>query len=579
MRDGREELAPATMGALIGAAAAALIAPLIRPWFSVPTGGIGYVTIHQYPKGWDYAVVALIVIGSFAGGAIASRRVHFTARSAGNPRWIPIAIAMFLLVVAIRYNPAEPLDQFHEGEELTPAFQLRSGQRPYSEVFFNHGLAADGGLHALILRDAVSIVNIRFVDTILNAATLALLAAIAAEVCATTGGVALAAFAALCASGLGIALSFPVFRLAPVFIAALALLRYLRTQLTRWVALAMCVSTLGLLWSLDTGMFATIGTAVLIAAIHAGGLGRASFKTLMALASVALVLPIVMLLIAGGDVHRFFIDSFVIVPRAIDAIGSLPAPDGPRLRGLLLWIADEPARYYLPLVSYGFFLAIALQRWRSSDRVGAAKLAVLTTFALLMFRSAAGRADANHIRFALPLLGVLIVASVIEPLAKRSRVVGTIAVSALFILILNVVPSVVGSVEALLSWKTRQGAADTPTRDIVADLNDMRQYLGSFGADATFLNFSNGLGLYYLLERKPPIRVPDIKMLAAPPFGAEAMAQLRANPPAFVILEAPGAPSDFDGIYNGTRVPELDQWIKANYPRRLRVGRFLVAER
>lgn len=225
MRDGREELAPATIGTLLGAAAAAFIAPLIRPLFSVPTGGIGYVTIHHYPKGWDYAVVALLVLGSFVGGAIASRRTPITARPDHRPRWIPIAIVVFILAVAIRYNPAEPLDQFHEGEELTPAFQLRSGQRPYREVFFNHGLAADGGLHALILRNAVSIGNIRLVDTILNAATLALLTAIAAEVCATTVGVAVAMFAAVCVTGVGVAVSFPIFRLAPIFVAALALLR------------------------------------------------------------------------------------------------------------------------------------------------------------------------------------------------------------------------------------------------------------------------------------------------------------------------------------------------------------------
>src|SRR6185436_15711008 len=65
--------ARAALGSLLGAAVAGAIAPLIRPLFHPPGGGIGFVTVHAYPKTWDYAVLALLVLGAFVGGSSGSR--------------------------------------------------------------------------------------------------------------------------------------------------------------------------------------------------------------------------------------------------------------------------------------------------------------------------------------------------------------------------------------------------------------------------------------------------------------------------------------------------------------------------
>src|SRR5712691_8336123 len=233
MAEGRAGIGRVAVGALLGASLAALIAPLIRPLFHVPTGGVGFVTIHHYPKSWDYAVVALLVLGSFAGGIIASRgRIPRIEEKVYVGRARGMAIAIFVLTFLIQDRPNAPMDFFHEGEHLTPAFLLRSGERPYRDVFFHHGLASDGGLEALFLGDPLSVPGSRRLEAILSAATLALIPLIAAEVCATTGGVMLATFASLCATGVGILRMFPYFRLAPVLIAALGMLRYLRTRRT-----------------------------------------------------------------------------------------------------------------------------------------------------------------------------------------------------------------------------------------------------------------------------------------------------------------------------------------------------------
>ncbi len=46
------------LGALAGTAVAVALAPLTKGFFSPPTGGVGFVTVHAYPKAWDYAIIA-----------------------------------------------------------------------------------------------------------------------------------------------------------------------------------------------------------------------------------------------------------------------------------------------------------------------------------------------------------------------------------------------------------------------------------------------------------------------------------------------------------------------------------------
>jgi hypothetical protein len=74
------------VGSFAGSAIAAAVAPFIRPLFSVPTGGVGYVTVAGYPKAWDYAVVALLIAGAFVGGVIGALTARSDARApAGAP--------------------------------------------------------------------------------------------------------------------------------------------------------------------------------------------------------------------------------------------------------------------------------------------------------------------------------------------------------------------------------------------------------------------------------------------------------------------------------------------------------------
>ena len=573
------------IGAAAGAIVAWLCAPLILPFFKVPDGGVGFVTVHHYPKGWDYAVVALIVTLSFLGGILAFRRTDKRlpedwTRVPRRVSW-PLAVVVFVLMLFVHDQPYVHMDMFHEGEHLTPAFVMRDGGRPYGDVFLLHGLAVDGGLDALFMGEPPSPWRVRRMNTILSAATLALLVPLAAELCATATGLVLAVLLSLAALGAGQAIGFPYFRLAPLLIAAIAFLRHVRASHARWLFVAFGASTLGLIWSLDTGMYAVAasgGVALLGLAVAR----RMPSRQETGAALVAVALPFVVLLVVRADIGRFITDSFVRIPAAIDAVWSLPAA-----RTLTL----ETARYYGPLVVYGMLLALAW-RWCGTGSVLAPqRMAIVAIFAIVLFRTAAGRVSWSHTRYAMPFIGIAVVAFLVEPLLRKRRGLAAAAVALPFLLILEVGPNVTWAGRSVAAWPSRQrhegmvpypfgtgkGLYTSPQN--ATELAALNGRVESLGPDATFLDFSGERALYYLLQRRPPLRCPDIPMLSNPDLLAEAMAELASNPPACVIVAGEPVLGSFDGVPNHVRVPELARWIDANYPRREQIGRFTVGLR
>ena len=570
------------IGAATGAIVAWLCAPLLLPLFAVPGGGTGFVTVHQYPKGWDYAVVALIVALSFVGGALAFRRAEGPLpeepmRISRRVSW-PLAAVVFIVMLFVHDQPYVHMDMFHEGEHLTPAFVMRDGGRPYGDVFLLHGLAVDGGLDALFMGDPPSPWRVRRMHTILNATTLALLVPLAVELCATATGLFLAVLLSLAALGAGQAIGFPYFRLAPLLIAAIAFLRYARLGRTRWLLVAFSASTLGLVWSLDTGMYAVAASAA-VAMLGLAAARRMPTRHEAGAALVALALPFVVLLVVRADIGRFLTDSFVVIPAAIDAVWSLPA-----VRAM----TPETARYYGPLVVYGMLLALAW-RWSAAGAVVLPRrLAIVAVFAIMLFRTAAGRVSWSHTRYAMPFIGVAAVAFLIEPLLRKRRGFAAAVVALPFLLVLEVGPNVTWAGRSLAAWPSRQkhdgmvpypfatgkGLYTSPQN--ATELAALNGRVESLGADATFLDFSGERALYYLLQRRPPLRCPDIPMLSNPDLLAEAMAELTSNPPACVIVAGEPVLGSFDGVPNHVRVPELARWIDANYPRREQIGRFTV---
>ena len=558
----------AAVGSLIGAAAAAVAAVLIRPFFKPPLVGVGFVTANAYPKGWDYAVIALLVVGAFAGAWLALSRVSSAATpGTALPEkrgWhLPAtAAAVFVLMLVVHDHPFQHMDPFHEGEHLTPAWLFLQGERPYVDVFLLHGLGVDGGLDALVGGRPL---YTRRLQTVLDAATLALLVFIAAEVTATSTGMIAAVLASLCGVAAFWVPVFPYFRLAPVLLAAIGLLRYARTGRAGPLLVAFASATLGVLWSLDTGTYALAGTVgAFILLPRRLPSGRAAI-----LAAVALALPLLVLVAVRADVPQFVRDSFVIIPTAIDAVWSLPAPKPLTAAGL---------RYFLPPILYGMMLAVG---WKRRD----ARVIILIVLSVILFRTAAGRVSWSHTRFATPLLGIAFVAFVLEPLKQRVLMT-VLALAAVFYFELP--QNAVAGAKLIAEWPSRQRPQGLVRHPLVSgiytseenatQLATLKNYVDALGP-GPILDLTNERALYFLLRRRPPMRTFDIPMLSSHQLLKPAMAELQIHPPVCVILGGEPAVAVFDGVRNDDRVPELYRWVNANYTKRTEIGRFIVATR
>jgi hypothetical protein len=574
-------------GTLLGALLVFAIAPYCIGWFAVPSGGIGAVTIAKYPKGFDYFVVAALTVASAIGALLFAPRQAAVLPGRPSPIAIGITTAVvFVTMFMIHDHPYAFMDMFHEGEQLTPASVMLDGGRPYRDIFFLHGFATDGGLDALLFGSKPSPKKTRRLEAVLDAAALAMLVPLAAEVTTTTGGLIAAVFLSLCAIGAGEVPVFPYFRWLPLLIAIWALLLYARREgrdrRRAILYFAAIVASLGIVWSLDVGICAVAATAIII-------LIYTRRVALIAIASIAA--PILVLLIARADLLYFFRDSFVIIPRSIDAIWSLPAMPLPSLSLLLHpialwdWLASESARCYLPPLFWGFLLALAI---RTRDM----RIAVMAIFSIILFRTAAGRCGWSHTRFALPLLGIAVVAFLFEPMLRRSlnawRATAIVIASIVAFRYFEIADNVTLGSKFLTGWPARQrheGLVPYPMargRGIytyaanaadLAALNELAQRAGP----GPIFDLSGERALYYFLDRRPATRCPDIAMLSNPELSGEALRELGAHPPVFVVLEGTKILGSLDGITNRDRVPPIAAWIDAHYPVRAAAGRFLVA--
>ncbi|MBV9187350.1 MAG: hypothetical protein JO093_17170, partial [Acidobacteria bacterium] len=406
---------------------------------------------------------------------------------------------------------------------------------------------------------------------------------IAAEVTATTGGFIAAIVLALCAIGAGEVPVFPYFRWLPLLIAAWALLVYANQR--RWALyLAAVASSLGILWSLDVGICAVAASAIVI-------LIYTRRVTLIAVAAIAA--PLIVLLIARADLQHFFRDSFVIIPRSIDAIWSLPAKPLPSLSLLVHptalwdWLASESARYYLPPVFFGFLLALAI---RTRDM----RIAIIAIFSIILFRTAAGRCSWSHTRFAIPLLGIAVVAFLFEPMLRRPwnawRAIAVMTAAILAFRYFEIADNVKLGSKLLAGWPARQrheGLVPYPMArgrgiytyaENAADLAALNELAQRAGPGPIF-DLSGERALYYFLNRRPATRCPDVAMLSNPELSAEALRELDARPPVFVVLEGAKIQGSLDGIANRDRVPPIAAWIDAHYSVHVSAGRFVVASR
>jgi hypothetical protein len=583
-------------GGLAGFVLAIILAPLLRSFFSVPDGGVGVLTVTGYPKGFDHVfplvITLLTAIGAIA--ACARGKEHIEPVAEWQPsRWRPalaaaLALAIFALYFIAHDHRYYEMDMFHEGEHLSPAAIMREGGRPFGDVFLLHGFAVDGGLDLLLLGDPPSPLRVRIAQTVLDAATVALLAPIAAELALTPAGILAASVAGFAALGAGQVQVFPYFRLAPLLIAIWLALRHSRTGSRSALIGAAVASGLGVCWSYEVGLYSC---AALIAFL----LVRRKWRDSALTTGIMLVSMVALLALVRADLTQFVVDSFLTIPRSIDAVWGVAAPALPEK--LLDWVRSEGARYYLPPAWSGLLLALALIERRRGNRARSDAMLVVALFSMVAFRTASGRSGWSHTRFGTPLLGVSVIAFALEPLIQRARrkewaaAVGALLLGA-FLIPFFELPATVTALRKF--FRERSGRIVRPAGSVPHPLPTGRGLytnvenatdlllLSDFtrrhaSGKAPIFVYSGEKALYYLLSRPSSTRVHDVPMMSAPKLLHETLQLLDQRPPAFIIVSGPSRLDQFDGVTNDDRVPALKAWIDERYPVRVNVGRYVVA--
>ena len=628
--------------------------PLLKPLFHVPGNGVGVITVTGYPKGWDYAVLVILFLVAAAGGLVtaflagrmlsgapgtdgddgvddaappisSALRLHpkrtgltgigaagasvvpLIARPHGRMITMAIAAAIALAMLPVHDHPYQLVDAYHEGENLSPASVMMAGGRPYRDVFFMHGLATDGGLDLLVLGSPPNPVNGRRLKAVLSVLTLALLVPIAAEISPTILGVLLASLASLAALAAGELPAFPYFRLLPLLLMVWLTFVFLRRGKPLLLMGAAAIAGVGLLWSVDVGLFAVAGfyawliaRSLLPGQRHPSG----SRKMTAALCFTTILVPVLILLAVHGDISRFFRDTFLRLPECFDAIYSLPAP--PLASASLLlhpleaaaWLDTPAARYYVPIIAWGLLVALAWRAATRGDRLLAEAMLLVAVTSFFEMRTAAGRAGWAHSRMSVPLLGIALVTFGLEPFVRSFRhrsspwkwplaLCGVLVVAGAY-RYLELQANAAYLTKYYSTYPQRLHPDPSYVRfpnPRAKDLYTYKQEADDLGALSRFSNsrpkgpifdFSGEKDLYYMLARPASTRCHDIPYMSDPSLGREALGQLERRPPVFVVVRGLEVLHSVDGLSYEQRTPWLARWIEEHYPRRITLGRFVV---
>ena len=309
-------------------------------------------------------------------------------------------------------------------------------------------------------------------------------------------------------------------------------------------------------------------------------------------------LPFSIFLVTRGAFGDFLRVSFVEVPTAITPTWGLPAPslaETLRAGGLAAFLDREAPSLFVLLGVLAVGVAVLLFRRAAGacepvDRAAAVSLLV----AILALRGALGRADAGHRMLYGIFAGLPAAWLVYHAWNARSRlrqlVAGIATVGFLVLLRPDIAVSrELRTFEAAPRVRRLDVEASAPfggsasavlERGQARDLEDLRRVVDRLApAPSTFFDFGNEPGLYFLLDRRPPVRYSCVPSYQAVEKQREVIGALERKRPPLAILASGTGRDAFDGVSNRERAPLVARYLDANYEVAGTVGSRTIAVR
>jgi hypothetical protein len=466
------------------------------------------------------------------------------------------------------------IDLFHRGESLGPAFDYLRGKVPYRDVFVLHGLLEDGQLDAWLFQLFGRHVEIALArPVILGSFAVAALWYVGMAI---FDSIPLAAVVML----LGAVTTVDNEReLWEILVIAL-LLGALRRGSKALFVVSGIVAGVTLFFSFDIGLYSILGGLVVTVGAHSVRplrLGRTLYApTLFALGVAAGAAPFLLYLASRGALGAFFTTSFVVLPKIIDAVWSLPFPDltstfrskNLNLHSLSDFLLYEHFRFILnPLVIGVAILVVAWRAIRGKREWIDAALFALTAFAILTQRSALGRADFPHQYFSAFLIGpMILILLVLFARVARLWVVLLVPLLAFALWVPDIANARLDDIVHYQGRVSRVGFRDAQAEEIRNRIDAVRYWVWQHSKpNQPIFDFSNQPALYFFCERPNPTRFYQVPILSPPAFQRETIAALERAKPPVVIRRSPQEFDVFDGVDNTIRAQAVAAYLDDFY--------------
>ena len=507
-------------------------------------------------------VLPLVMALAARSEAIRTLKRHRVVANVVYPAFL-IAYAFALL------NGSPPyLNLYESGHDLVPAAEVARGEKYYRDVIPMHGLLTDGVFDSIAMKifgePAGNILRFRFFIAAMNAAAI-----YAAAACATGSAeagllAALLTLGALPSQRVWIHI-WPRCALAVLAVAAAA--GATRRGSIRLLAIAGSIAVFAIAQSVDFGIYSLLTMIVAPLFWSRTRIVRAAAAAAIGIAAGVIILgaALAMSSILGAFISKTFGEILSLGPSFNVGFFDVNrcCPGTSSLSDVLLQALLSPAT--LPYVVWPLVLlwfAIQVTRRRATIRWRAAM--VIAAWIVVAAISFTPRQD--YAAILVPALAVVLIA----PMRRRLvPILLCIAAAHPAWHLVEAMPAIarpgVSPQVAAIGLPRARGAV--VERSVAAPILIADAYMRqTVPPDATYFDFSNVPGLYYLTERRLPIRQIQVAQYEDERLQREVIDTLeRDRSVQLALMRFPYFSYALDGVPNATRAPLVAQYLQTHF--------------
>ena len=505
--------------------------------------------------------------------AVARRRVRLAIAFA----IYPIAAYGYISASGLLAAEGKPrVSFFEEMQHLTPAHQMTLGAKPYVDIVPPHGLIQDALVDYMILKTGPQTIgNVLRTRLTLNALLAIACYAIGA---AATGSsdIGFLGFAAAAVFGQGAG----VLRFAPSVIVLIICVAALRRRKPQWLAAAGAMAIIAGLTSVDFGLYAVC--TVIFAAL------RFESEKLRALAAgviggvIAGGIASILMMIGGWFTAFLRVTLFEVAhlgpAYALTPFDPTQALDK-RFPELLAAVFDTTSIAYMVWIVSLLAIAVVLAHGLQSRGRRRATIDALLTICFYVVILGIAYAERHHIYFQMVVWPLLVVAA--YRLSRARSTLPRLAAPALVLLIVIDVNFTIHF--AIIGWlRHARGPVDDVWHEValprargglfrdpdIATLNSIAGYMNThLAANDTFFDFTNRGLMYFLLNRRMPVRQVEVAYYEPEELQREVIARIEANPHvrAAIVPSPQHDESGVDLIANDIRAPLVWKYLQEHF--------------